>query len=61
MSKRHVEDILYDEFIKNNKCDKIKIKLGNNREKVSFDELSNSYYSRRIKYLEFISVHFIPG
>ena len=28
MSKRHVEDILYDECIKNKKCDKINIKLG---------------------------------
>ena len=34
MAKRRVEDILYDESIKNKKCDKIKIKLGINLGKV---------------------------
>ena len=34
MAKRRVEDILYDESFENKKCDKIKLKLGINREKV---------------------------
>ena len=49
MAKRHVEDILYDESFKNKKCDKIKIKLGINRENVllfHLDEFSNYYFSR---------------
>ena len=35
MAKRRVEDILYGESFKNKKCDKIKIKLGINRETMS--------------------------
>ena len=43
MDKRRVEDILYDESFKNKKCDKIKMYLGINREKVPlfYLELSN--------------------
>ena len=33
MTKRRVEDILYDESFKDKKCDKTKINLGINREK----------------------------
>ena len=62
MTKGRVEDMSTDESFKNKKCDKTKIKLGINRDKVSLfhlDELSNYYYycfARKIKYLEFISV-----
>ena len=34
MAKQDVEDILYDERFMNKKCDKIKIKIDINREKV---------------------------
>ena len=39
MAERRVEDILYDESLKNTKCDKIKIKLGINQEKMSLFHL----------------------
>ena len=49
MTKRLNDDILYDESFKHKKCDKIKIKVGINREKVllfHLDELFNYYFSR---------------
>ena len=62
MAKRRVEDILYDESFKNKKCDKMKIQLGIDKEKVPLfhlDELSNYYFTRfarKIEYTKFISV-----
>ena len=62
MGKRRVEYVLYDENCMNGKCDKIKIQLGINREKVPLfhlDELSNYYFSPfgdEIKFHEIISV-----
>ena len=49
MTKQLNDDILYDESFKHKKCDKIKIKVGINREKVllfHLDQLSNYYFSR---------------
>ena len=62
MSKRRVEDILYDQSFKNKKCDKIKIKLGIDQKHVSLlhlDDLSNynlSRFARKIIYLKSICV-----
>ena len=61
MAKCHGEDILNDSF-KNKICDKIKIKVGINWDKMpSFhlDEYLDYYFSgfaQKIKYLKFISV-----
>ena len=42
MTKRCVEDILYDESFKDKKCDKTKINLGINREKCFYFISTNS-------------------
>ena len=52
MAKRHVEDILYDESIKNKKCDKIKMAYINCRIII--------FRAKRV-HLGEVKLHFIPG
>ena len=56
MAKQHIKDILNESF-KKKKCDKIKIKLGINWEKIPLFPLNEIIFLATLgKYLEFILV-----